>query len=140
MSEVLIPKWILFYSKFLIYHPRYLCICVSDVCDAPVSGRLHLFGRESTIRPGWLTVGPGLTSSNFDPDLYNGYFSGGNTTTGQCSTERSPSHTGRSSQTPHRRSTQSHTGRSSQTPHRRSTVHTELHSPLLSAVTPRSTD
>ncbi|KAF0311422.1 N6-adenosine-methyltransferase non-catalytic subunit [Amphibalanus amphitrite] len=44
--------------------------------------RLHLFGRESTIRPGWLTVGPGLTSSNFDPDLYNGYFAGGNTTTG----------------------------------------------------------
>ena len=45
--------------------------------------RLHLFGRESTIRPGWLTVGPGLTSSNFDPDLYNGYFSAGNNTTGQ---------------------------------------------------------
>lgn len=44
--------------------------------------RLHLFGRESTIRPGWLTVGPGLTSSNFDPDLYNGYFSGGTTTSG----------------------------------------------------------
>lgn len=31
--------------------------------------RLHLFGRDSTIRPGWLTLGPGLTSSNFDPDV-----------------------------------------------------------------------
>ncbi|XP_037088121.1 N6-adenosine-methyltransferase non-catalytic subunit-like [Pollicipes pollicipes] len=44
--------------------------------------RLHLFGRESTIRPGWLTLGPGLTSSNFDPDVYNGYFAGSNATTG----------------------------------------------------------
>jgi len=44
--------------------------------------RLHLFGRESTIRPGWLTVGPGLTSSNFDADIYNGYFAGGQATTG----------------------------------------------------------
>ncbi|XP_066958016.1 N6-adenosine-methyltransferase non-catalytic subunit isoform X5 [Macrobrachium rosenbergii] len=44
--------------------------------------RLHLFGRDSTIRPGWLTIGPGLTSSNFDPDVYAGYFASGQTTTG----------------------------------------------------------
>ncbi|KAK3586085.1 hypothetical protein CHS0354_033207 [Potamilus streckersoni] len=36
--------------------------------------RLHIFGRDSTIRPGWLTVGPGLTSSNFDAKVYNSYF------------------------------------------------------------------
>ncbi|GFN96337.1 N6-adenosine-methyltransferase ime4 [Plakobranchus ocellatus] len=36
--------------------------------------RLHLFGRDSTIRPGWLTVGPGITSSNFDADSYAGFF------------------------------------------------------------------
>lgn len=37
--------------------------------------RLHLFGRDSTIRPGWLTVGPELTNSNFNADLYKDYFS-----------------------------------------------------------------
>lgn len=37
--------------------------------------RLHLFGRDSTIRPGWLTVGPELTNSNFNTDLYKDYFS-----------------------------------------------------------------
>ncbi len=31
--------------------------------------RLYLFGRDSTIRPGWLTVGPELTESSFDKDL-----------------------------------------------------------------------
>ncbi|XP_059168353.1 N6-adenosine-methyltransferase non-catalytic subunit-like isoform X2 [Physella acuta] len=36
--------------------------------------RLHLFGRESTIRPGWLTVGPSLPSSNFDAETYRGYY------------------------------------------------------------------
>ena len=36
--------------------------------------RLHIFGRDSSIRPGWLTVGPDLTSSNFDSELYNSYF------------------------------------------------------------------
>lgn len=35
--------------------------------------RLHLFGRDSTIRPGWLTLGPGLTSSNFDPEVGIGF-------------------------------------------------------------------
>jgi len=34
--------------------------------------RLHLFGKDTTIRPGWLTVGPHLTSSNFNPDTYSG--------------------------------------------------------------------
>jgi len=37
--------------------------------------RLHLFGRDTTIRPGWLTVGPELTNSNFNSDLYKDYFS-----------------------------------------------------------------
>lgn len=36
--------------------------------------RLHIFGRDDTIRPGWLTIGPELTSSNFDTQLYRGYF------------------------------------------------------------------
>uniref|UniRef100_A0A8C6WS12 N(6)-adenosine-methyltransferase non-catalytic subunit METTL14 n=1 Tax=Neogobius melanostomus TaxID=47308 RepID=A0A8C6WS12_9GOBI len=36
--------------------------------------RLHLFGRDSTIRPGWLTVGPTLTNSNFNPEAYASYF------------------------------------------------------------------
>lgn len=36
--------------------------------------RLHLFGRDSTIRPGWLTVSPDLTSSNFDPEILSSYF------------------------------------------------------------------
>ena len=38
--------------------------------------RLHLFGKDTSIRPGWLTVGPDLTSSNFNPDTYSGFFSG----------------------------------------------------------------
>jgi len=37
--------------------------------------RLHLFGKDTTIRPGWLTVGPDLTSTNFNPDTYAGFFS-----------------------------------------------------------------
>ncbi|KAF0771529.1 N6-adenosine-methyltransferase non-catalytic subunit [Aphis craccivora] len=44
--------------------------------------RLHLFGRDSTIRPGWLTLGPELTNSNFNTEMYNGYFSNGQLTTG----------------------------------------------------------
>uniref|UniRef100_A0A8W8JI01 N(6)-adenosine-methyltransferase non-catalytic subunit METTL14 n=1 Tax=Magallana gigas TaxID=29159 RepID=A0A8W8JI01_MAGGI len=36
--------------------------------------RLHVFGRDDTIRAGWLTVGPELTSSNFDANVYSGYF------------------------------------------------------------------
>ena len=44
--------------------------------------RLHLFGRDSTIRPGWLTIGPALTSSNYDADAYAGFFASGQVTTG----------------------------------------------------------
>ncbi|XP_028130632.1 N6-adenosine-methyltransferase non-catalytic subunit [Diabrotica virgifera virgifera] len=36
--------------------------------------RLHIFGRDSTIRPGWLTIGPELTNSNFNSDQYLSYF------------------------------------------------------------------
>ncbi len=36
--------------------------------------RLHIFGSDSSIRPGWLTVGPNLTSSNFDAELYKSHF------------------------------------------------------------------
>nr|CAG4649381.1 EOG090X07CF [Scapholeberis mucronata] len=49
--------------------------------------RLHLFGRDSTIRPGWLTVGPMLTNSNYNAETYAGYFSSLNCTTTGC-TER----------------------------------------------------
>lgn len=44
--------------------------------------RLQLFGRDSTVRPGWLTLGPDLTMSNYDASLYNSYFADGNMTTG----------------------------------------------------------
>ena len=44
--------------------------------------RLHIFGRDSTIRPGWLTVGPELTNSNFNAELYASYFTNGQATTG----------------------------------------------------------
>ncbi|GAB0098379.1 N6-adenosine-methyltransferase non-catalytic subunit [Sergentomyia squamirostris] len=43
--------------------------------------RIHIFGRDSSIRPGWLTIGPELTNSNFNSELYGSYFSD-NTTTG----------------------------------------------------------
>ncbi|XP_071952201.1 N(6)-adenosine-methyltransferase non-catalytic subunit METTL14-like [Antedon mediterranea] len=36
--------------------------------------RLHLFGTDHTIRPGWLTVGPKLSNTNFKPDTYRNYF------------------------------------------------------------------
>ncbi|KXJ18842.1 N6-adenosine-methyltransferase non-catalytic subunit [Exaiptasia diaphana] len=39
--------------------------------------RLHLFGDDSTLRPGWLTVGPNLTSSNFSSETYKSYFTNG---------------------------------------------------------------
>lgn len=38
--------------------------------------RLHLFGSDSTIRPGWLTIGPDLTSTNYSKELYLSYFDG----------------------------------------------------------------
>lgn len=43
--------------------------------------RLHVFGRDTSIRPGWLTVGPELTNSNFNSELYASSFAE-NTTTG----------------------------------------------------------
>ncbi|XP_003740531.1 N6-adenosine-methyltransferase non-catalytic subunit [Galendromus occidentalis] len=36
--------------------------------------RLHLFGKDKAIRPGWLTVGPELMNSNFSSEAYNSYF------------------------------------------------------------------
>uniref|UniRef100_H2YW51 N(6)-adenosine-methyltransferase non-catalytic subunit METTL14 n=1 Tax=Ciona savignyi TaxID=51511 RepID=H2YW51_CIOSA len=36
--------------------------------------RLHLFGRDTSIRPGWLTIGPQLTKNNFDKETYSAYF------------------------------------------------------------------
>ncbi|XP_055682171.1 N6-adenosine-methyltransferase non-catalytic subunit [Lutzomyia longipalpis] len=42
--------------------------------------RLHIFGRDSSIRPGWLTIGPELTNSNFNNELYASYFAENNTT------------------------------------------------------------
>lgn len=44
--------------------------------------RLHLFGRDSTIRAGWLTVGNELTNSNFNAATYASYFENGGLTTG----------------------------------------------------------
>ena len=38
--------------------------------------RLHVFGKDTTVRPGWLTIGPDLTRTNFNPDTYSGFFSG----------------------------------------------------------------
>ncbi len=32
--------------------------------------RLELFGEDRNIRPGWVTVGRDLTSSNFDPQVH----------------------------------------------------------------------
>lgn len=42
--------------------------------------RLHLFGRDSTIRPGWLTVGHELTNSNFNSEMYANQFADDSTT------------------------------------------------------------
>lgn len=36
--------------------------------------RLHIFGRDSTIRPGWVTLGRELTNSNFNSEIYANYF------------------------------------------------------------------
>ncbi|KAJ3615311.1 hypothetical protein NHX12_018879 [Muraenolepis orangiensis] len=46
--------------------------------------RLHLFGRDSTIRPGWLTVGPTLTNSNFNAEAYAAHFALPNTHLSGC--------------------------------------------------------
>lgn len=39
--------------------------------------RLELFGEDHNIRPGWLTLGISLSSSNFDADSYKAYFRDG---------------------------------------------------------------
>ncbi|XP_070804503.1 N(6)-adenosine-methyltransferase non-catalytic subunit METTL14 isoform X1 [Pituophis catenifer annectens] len=49
--------------------------------------RLHLFGRDSTIRPGWLTVGPTLTNSNFNAETYTSYFTAPNSHLTGCTEE-----------------------------------------------------
>ncbi|XP_040274212.1 N6-adenosine-methyltransferase non-catalytic subunit isoform X2 [Bufo bufo] len=49
--------------------------------------RLHLFGRDCTIRPGWLTVGPTLTNSNFNSETYASNFNAPNSTLTGCSEE-----------------------------------------------------
>ncbi|KAI7810525.1 N6-adenosine-methyltransferase non-catalytic subunit [Triplophysa rosa] len=49
--------------------------------------RLHLFGRDSTIRPGWLTVGPTLTNSNFHAEAYSGHFNEPNAYLSGCTEE-----------------------------------------------------
>lgn len=36
--------------------------------------RLELFGNDWNIRPGWVTVGLGLSTSNWDKDRYAGWF------------------------------------------------------------------
>lgn len=36
--------------------------------------RLYLFGRDNTIRNGWLTVGPALSETNFDKDTFRNLF------------------------------------------------------------------
>merc|ERR1719192_2957960 len=42
--------------------------------------RLQIYGRDSTIRPGWLNIGPMLSISNYDQALLKSYFDDGNTT------------------------------------------------------------
>jgi mRNA (2'-O-methyladenosine-N6-)-methyltransferase len=39
--------------------------------------RLYLFGREDSIRPGWLTVGPALSDTYFDRELFRSSFETG---------------------------------------------------------------
>lgn len=36
--------------------------------------RLYLFGRDDSIRPGWLTVGPDLSTTHFDPVRFRSVF------------------------------------------------------------------
>ena len=49
--------------------------------------RLHVFGRDSSIRPGWVSIGPNLTSTNYDSEAYNGYYRDGPGTTTGCTEE-----------------------------------------------------
>lgn len=38
--------------------------------------RLHLFASDATVRPGWLSVGPDISSTNFDLAAYTAFFAG----------------------------------------------------------------
>lgn len=67
--------------RFLFKQNTYVKLCFIDISFFYLF-RIHLFGRDSTIRPGWLTLGPELTNSNFNTEMYNGYFSNGQLTTG----------------------------------------------------------
>jgi mRNA (2'-O-methyladenosine-N6-)-methyltransferase len=49
--------------------------------------RLYLFGRDHTVRAGWLTIGPELTSSYFDKNKYKSFFESPNIQLTGC-TER----------------------------------------------------
>ncbi|XP_067928772.1 N6-adenosine-methyltransferase non-catalytic subunit-like [Watersipora subatra] len=49
--------------------------------------RLHIFGRDSTIRNGWLTIGPEVSTSNFDADAYRSYFNRDSGPTTGCTEE-----------------------------------------------------
>ncbi|CAH1794747.1 unnamed protein product [Owenia fusiformis] len=49
--------------------------------------RLHVFARDSTIRPGWVSIGPELTSSNYEPEAYNEFFKEPNGILTGCSEE-----------------------------------------------------
>ncbi|CAF1024315.1 unnamed protein product [Brachionus calyciflorus] len=42
--------------------------------------RLYLFGRENTLRHGWLSVGPDFSQTNFDRDIFKSLFNTGNLT------------------------------------------------------------
>jgi mRNA m6A methyltransferase non-catalytic subunit len=39
--------------------------------------RLEVFGSESSLRPGWVTVGDGFTTSTYDPNEYLSCFQDG---------------------------------------------------------------
>jgi len=55
--------------------PKELFHIVERFCQG--KRRLHLFGRDASIRPGWLTVGPNVTNSNFSPSAYQSHFKDG---------------------------------------------------------------
>jgi len=40
--------------------------------------RLEIFGSDSSLRPGWLTVGDNLSASTYDAKEYLSYFHDGN--------------------------------------------------------------
>lgn len=36
--------------------------------------RIELFGSDTNIRPGWVTIGPDISTSNYSAERYKGYF------------------------------------------------------------------